>query len=230
MINGMNKGVIVGFVTLAASAIAMTAAAQIAPMGTSTPSEEPASTTEEVTSISTTTGSVLGASTTVATPSADQEPVLEQSSDPRADRVQENAREGIGEGDPQVIPLAGAVSTSSTTESNLTAPAVTVAVTAADVTALEDGYYKKNGRYLQILPGNRLPDYEEGTVAEKLGAGIPTGMRVDVYESPKGFGYQIIYEDSGTLYTVGFGPEAEDRTYAYSLPVPSATSTSPVTE
>src|SRR3989344_3383535 len=35
--------------------------------------------------------------------------------------------------------------------------------TAQGVSALEDAYFQKNGKYLQVIPGNQLPEYESGT-------------------------------------------------------------------
>jgi len=60
--------------------------------------------------------------------------------------------------------------------------------TAKSVSALEDDYFKKNGIYLQILPGNALPDYEAGSVLDALGSSIPDGASVIIYESPAGKG------------------------------------------
>ncbi len=82
------------------------------------------------------------------------------------------------------------------------------------VALLEESYFVNHNKYLQILPDNQLPDYESGTVAEKLGSTIPANMRVDVYESPAGHGYQISYEENGTSYSFGYGPEFESRTTA----------------
>jgi len=102
-----------------------------------------------------------------------------------------------------------------------------VSVVADEIANLEETYRRQTGRYLQIMPGNRLPTYETGSVTEKLGKNIPDNVRVDIYEAPGGFGYQISYEENGVVRSVGNGPEASARTYAITLPVPVATSTSP---
>jgi len=41
--------------------------------------------------------------------------------------------------------------------------------------------------------------------------------RVDVYETPVGFGYQVITYEKDVLKSVGFGAEAEERTYVQDL-------------
>lgn len=96
-----------------------------------------------------------------------------------------------------------------------------------EVSALEDAYFARFGRYLQIMPGNRLPKYPSASVADALGVNLPADMRVDVYENPTGIGYQISYDSLGVRYSVGYGPEAASRTYSYQLPtLASTTSTS----
>jgi len=94
-----------------------------------------------------------------------------------------------------------------------------------DIATLQDSYFEKTGSYLQILPGNQLPEYEDGSVSQKLGGTLPSDAYVHVYESPKGKGYQIFFKDGNTLISTGFGPEAADRTFTKELtPVLSATS------
>ena len=194
----MNKGVIVGSVVLAVSAFAMTALAQV-DIASTTPQE--VATTPEATS--TTTDS---ASSTPAIENATSTPPTETTPDTAAP-VDESTSESEG--------MVEGAATS----------LVPASATVQSISALQDAYFEKNGKYLQVLPSGDLPDYESGTVAEKLGAGIPAGARVDVYESPEGFGYQITYEDKDTIYTVGFGPEAADRTYSRQVPFVVASST-----
>jgi hypothetical protein len=38
---------------------------------------------------------------------------------------------------------------------------------------------QKGGNYLQVLPGDKLPPYETGSVSDNLGADVPTNIRVD---------------------------------------------------
>lgn len=90
---------------------------------------------------------------------------------------------------------------------------------------LENKYIRKNGKYLQVLPGNKLPEYERGIVNARLGDDLPRNYRVDVYESPLGVGYQVIYSESGTTYSIGYGPEATDRTYTIQPQLNAASST-----
>ena len=85
----------------------------------------------------------------------------------------------------------------------------------------------KYGRYLQVMPGNTLPSTESGSVQSKFGKALAENIRIDVYNSPHGVGYQIYYEENGAAHSVGYGPEAADRTYTieFPKPAPSATST-----
>jgi len=102
--------------------------------------------------------------------------------------------------------------------------------TAHEIAALEDAYYARFGRYLQIMPGNKMPRYPSASVVENFGASVADDVQVDVYESPHGAGYQISYDSLGTRYTVGYGPEAAARTYSRPLSAPVATSTTGVAE
>jgi hypothetical protein len=125
-----------------------------------------------------------------------------------------------------------AASTSTSTPSTISAPeevegtkpaAQTV---VAEVAALQDAYFQETGGYLQVLPGNGLPTYETGTVAEKLGKNVADDAWVHIYEAPAGKGYQVFYEADGVLHSVGYGPEAAERTFSRNILVaPSATST-----
>src|SRR5262249_39073912 len=107
--------------------------------------------------------------------------------------------------------------------------------TARSIAAAEDAYFQKNGTYFQVLPNNAVPSYESGTVTDAFGANIPANARIDIYQTPTGeHGYQISYQEGGTQYSIGEGPEANDRFYsnppeiltATSTPATTATSTS----
>lgn len=125
--------------------------------------------------------------------------------------------------------------TESTPEAQPEAPTVSLPDQAAiaakeaamgEVTTLQDEYFQKTGKYLQILKGNGLPDYENGNVTAKLGKNISDKAWVHVYEAPGGKGYQVFYEDNGIMYSIGYGPEALERTFQRSTAIPvSATST-----
>ena len=98
--------------------------------------------------------------------------------------------------------------------------------TAQQIAEAEDSYYKEHGRYFQVLPNNKVPDYETGTVADALGADIPDDARIDIYQTPDGtWGYQVSYAENGTNYSVGEGPEAPDRLYVKTPPTLTASST-----
>ena len=83
-----------------------------------------------------------------------------------------------------------------------------------EIAAAEDMYFAKNGSYFQVLEGNKKAPYEKGTVNANLGGTMPTTIRVTVYDNPReGKGYQIIVRDGKSLFSVGYGPEAESRTW-----------------
>jgi len=206
----MDKRTLIVILTLATSAIAMTALAQVDTASTSTLPEEIATTTEATaTATSTTTNSASPrdreerfASSTAPTPT---ETTIEAPSEETTTSATTT---------PESVPVA---QEEPATE--------TLAATAEDIPTFEESYFSKHGKYLQILPGNQLPDYEIGTVSGKLGTNVDSGVRVDVYVSPHGQGYQVTHEENGTIYTVGFGPEASDRTHSYSIQTAAASST-----
>jgi hypothetical protein len=110
-----------------------------------------------------------------------------------------------------------------------TAPQETLSAAAAavgEIGALEQDYMSKYGRFLQVMPGNTLPSTESGSVQSKFGKALPENIRIDVYNSPHGVGYQIYYEENSVVHSVGYGPEAADRTYTIELPKPPVTATS----
>lgn len=90
-------------------------------------------------------------------------------------------------------------------------------VVFSQVETLEQDYFNVSGKYLQVKKNNQLPEYESGTVAEKLGQSLPLNTWVDVYEGPNGKGYIVHYEIEGEngidRYTKGFGPEADQWTF-----------------
>src|SRR5713101_8125653 len=65
---------------------------------------------------------------------------------------------------------ASATTTSASTSGVTTGtPQAATSTLASDISALEDAYFAKNGTYLQVLPGDVLPPYENGSVANQLG-------------------------------------------------------------
>jgi hypothetical protein len=105
------------------------------------------------------------------------------------------------------------------------------AASVSDIMTLEQEHMSKYGRFLQVMPGNTLTSTESGSVQSKFGKALPENIRIDVYNSPHGVGYQIYYKENGAAHSVGYGPEAGDRTFTieFPKPAPSATST-PVVE
>ena len=95
--------------------------------------------------------------------------------------------------------------------------ALTSSEPVKDIENLQENYFAQHGAYLQILPDNKLPHYESGSVKGKLGKNVPAGYRVDVYEAPTGHGYQIIYQDETGVHSKGYGVEAKERTWTRPL-------------
>ena len=91
---------------------------------------------------------------------------------------------------------------------------------------LEQDYFVTNGKYLQVQKNNQLPEYETGTVRGKLGRNIDPDCRVDVYEGPKGKGFQVVCDKTDGKHSVGYGPEASGRTW-FSPAAPIIASTTP---
>jgi hypothetical protein len=177
------------------------------------------------------------------TPPAEAEPEDPQEPEQASTTPEENTSSGGGTPptDTGTSPPAtegevlGASDTATTTPEEAAVPEPVIAPpgpdplsmsTAISIAALQDAYFNEHESYLQILSGNHLPDYETGTVAEKLGQTIDPGTHVDVYENVYGKGYQIFFEEDGVTYSAGYGPEAQDRTFTYTLPVLVASSTS----
>lgn len=90
---------------------------------------------------------------------------------------------------------------------------------APSIQELQALHFERTGRYLQVMKGNALPHYEHGNVATKLGRNLPTNTQVTTYETPTGErGYQVLNEDADNWYSVGYGPEAQSRTYTWPKP------------
>lgn len=91
--------------------------------------------------------------------------------------------------------------------------------TLAEIKAAEDAYFATNGKYLQVLPGNKLPHYEAGTVSSKIGRSIGENIKVVTYITPEGVhGYQVIFDEVDNVKAFGFGPMAESLTYTFNKP------------
>lgn len=83
-----------------------------------------------------------------------------------------------------------------------------------EIQTMETDYFKAHGHYLQVEPMNKKPDYTVDT----LPLSIPDNVRIDVYQAKTGFGYQIITDNASTIDSVGFGVEAQARTYTLQKP------------
>ena len=99
------------------------------------------------------------------------------------------------------------------------------ATTPEQIALLEEAYFAKYGKYLQIKENNQLPEYEFGNILTKLGATVDTKYSIDTYESPNGRGYRIRWEDNNGVYSRGYGADAQNWTYTNLKEVSVATST-----
>ena len=83
--------------------------------------------------------------------------------------------------------------------------------TITEIEVMQDAYFAKHGKYLQVTRNNKPPHY----TTDKLSKKIPNNMVVNIYETPEGeWGYQIItYNEDRTVISIGFGPQAAKRTY-----------------
>lgn len=93
----------------------------------------------------------------------------------------------------------------------------------SDVEQAQEVFKAQHGTYLQILPGNTIPDRFHGAKLEKQ---VPDNMEIVAYETPSGeVGYQVLYANSEGSFSVGYGPEATERTWAH---VAGAASSTPI--
>jgi len=70
----------------------------------------------------------------------------------------------------------------------------------------QDSFFQRNATYQQVLESDNL------------------GYVINVYESPKGFGYQIVYDTPTKQQYTGFGPLSSD--YTFSIPFTTKISSS----
>lgn len=87
-------------------------------------------------------------------------------------------------------------------------------VSLTDIDNFQATYIAQNGKYKQINIGEKI-----------LNKNLPQGMYVHEYQSPKGFGYQVFYEDANFRYSKGFGDEAVYRTWKIPKPIEVASTT-----
>jgi hypothetical protein len=78
-------------------------------------------------------------------------------------------------------------------------------------------FYDKKGRYLQILEGGRLPEYESGDLQTDFDTSSLGHISVNVYDGPSGKGFQVVYRDKYVVRATGYGPDAAIFTYTNSL-------------
>jgi hypothetical protein len=215
MIKNMNKGFLIGLATLAVSTVAVTALAQVDSASTSTPPEVVATTSQsiqtDITTSTTTDVATLTSTDVLSTATPEVAPITETLPAP-----------------PSLVPVPGSAPAVSIPPKP-TPPTDSGIVIAQAIAQLEADHFQKTGKYLQVLPDNQLPEYESGSVAERLGTPINANARVDVYESPKGAGYQITFQDGNTFYSFGYGPEWVDRTYSYVVSPAAQASSTPAT-
>jgi hypothetical protein len=75
----------------------------------------------------------------------------------------------------------------------------------------------------------RFGEALDGNTSQRLRSAVSEDVWVHVYEAPGGKGYQVFYEDAEGVHSVGYGPEAGERTSTRLKPTPSGTSTAETT-
>ena len=96
-------------------------------------------------------------------------------------------------------------------------PSLSGEINSATFKKIEDEqniYFKEKNRYLQVMKDNIKPPQEIDIMAIT----IPDNMEINIYESPKGWGYEMVFEDADNIYSRGYGPEAEERTWTQPKP------------
>lgn len=85
--------------------------------------------------------------------------------------------------------------------------------------------YTKYGEYVQVTEDGRILVKDAEVAETTLTSKLPAGTKIDVYAGPQGNGYQIIRETATATISIGYGGEAESRTYTILKSVVTASTT-----
>ncbi len=110
-------------------------------------------------------------------------------------------------------------------------PAIALALTVRDnpdiaaIITAENAYNQTHSGYFQILEHKQFPAGTPTSTKEYISLDALTDTTsVTPYEAPQGFGYQIFWSilptlcATGSAHSLGFGPEANNRTYSSEFP------------
>ena len=94
------------------------------------------------------------------------------------------------------------------------------------ISIAENAYFNTHGKYFQVLTDNKLPSHLPGVLADYVNPrAVPLNTAIDTYHGPMGQGYAVRWtipataREEGSINSVGYGPEAEARTFTEVLPV-----------
>lgn len=84
---------------------------------------------------------------------------------------------------------------------------------------------EKYGDYVQVTKEGKVFNKDTLVVEDSLKSKLPIDTEINVYDGPRGKGYQIINKTDTQIIATGYGPDAADFTYTVDLPVPIASTT-----
>jgi len=104
------------------------------------------------------------------------------------------------------------------------------------IATAENSYYNNHGSYFQVLPNQQLPSHQPGVLSDYVDPrAVPPNTRIDVYAGPAGSGYSVQWTipattcEAGLITSVGYGPEASERSFVIILPVLEVSTSTPAT-
>lgn len=99
---------------------------------------------------------------------------------------------------------------------------------ALQIAQQQETYFSENGQYWQGLVTHKKtpkglktldnlskkPHYQDEGWNDfiNLPSELPFSITMNTYKAPTGYGYEIVFEETGTTTIIGFGPEKEYRT------------------
>lgn len=80
------------------------------------------------------------------------------------------------------------------------------------VASEQDTYYRKYGRYRQVLKERGNPTYETKSLEEDQfdASSLPDNAEVHIYNSPKGKGYRVILDTDNSIIIKHYGAELDE--------------------
>lgn len=97
-------------------------------------------------------------------------------------------------------------------------------LTESSIKTEQDASFAKDNAYIQVKDGKVYT--KDGLISKEVSAlDNLKHVNINVYESPRGKGYQTVTKTSTSTVYQGYGPEAEERTYVIPDPIIVASST-----